>query len=371
MVAGAGPRDRGGVRGLQPGRRPGRAGLRRPQRGRLGARARRWLARAQFAEELVVCDLELAASGRRAAGRGRARARRRRRRAPPPACSPGSRHPRRAASVEPQLAEPLEPDAEVYEALKLGLRDYVRKNGFERVLVAVSGGIDSALVAADRRRRARARAGQLRRHALPPLQRRDPGRRAGDRRATSGAELIEIPIEPAMHAYEELLAASGDGTALGRPGPGTESARELETAARGRAGGGEHPGANPRQPDDGPLEPVRLAGPDDRQQERDVGRLRDPLRRHGGRLRGDQGRAEDARVPSWSATATSSPDAELVPRVRARARAVGRASPRPARPGLAAALRAARPHPRRLRRGGPRPRRDRRRRASPPRSSTR
>ena len=36
--------------------------------------------------------------------------------------------------------------AEVYEALKLGLRDYVRKNGFDRVLVAVSGGIDSALV---------------------------------------------------------------------------------------------------------------------------------------------------------------------------------------------------------------------------------
>ena len=37
--------------------------------------------------------------------------------------------------------------AEVYAALRLGLRDYVRKNGFERVLVAVSGGIDSALVA--------------------------------------------------------------------------------------------------------------------------------------------------------------------------------------------------------------------------------
>ncbi len=38
-------------------------------------------------------------------------------------------------------------EAEVYEALKLGLGDYVRKNGFERVLVAVSGGVDSALVA--------------------------------------------------------------------------------------------------------------------------------------------------------------------------------------------------------------------------------
>jgi len=38
---------------------------------------------------------------------------------------------------------PLE---EVYEALKLGLRDYVEKNGFKKTVVAVSGGIDSALV---------------------------------------------------------------------------------------------------------------------------------------------------------------------------------------------------------------------------------
>jgi NAD+ synthase (glutamine-hydrolysing) len=35
---------------------------------------------------------------------------------------------------------------EVYEALKLGLRDYVEKNGFKKTVVAVSGGIDSALV---------------------------------------------------------------------------------------------------------------------------------------------------------------------------------------------------------------------------------
>ena len=45
------------------------------------------------------------------------------------------------------VAEPLADLDEVYGALVLGLRDYVRKNGFDRVLVAVSGGIDSALVA--------------------------------------------------------------------------------------------------------------------------------------------------------------------------------------------------------------------------------
>ncbi|WFB37333.1 NAD+ synthase [Kiritimatiellota bacterium B12222] len=37
---------------------------------------------------------------------------------------------------------------EVYEALKLGIRDYTDKNGFKTILIAISGGIDSALVAA-------------------------------------------------------------------------------------------------------------------------------------------------------------------------------------------------------------------------------
>jgi len=45
-------------------------------------------------------------------------------------------------------AEPLDGDAEVYAALVLGLRDYVRKNGMRSAVVALSGGIDSALVAA-------------------------------------------------------------------------------------------------------------------------------------------------------------------------------------------------------------------------------
>jgi NAD+ synthase (glutamine-hydrolysing) len=45
--------------------------------------------------------------------------------------------------------EPVLDDvAEVYAALKLGLRDYVEKNRFREVVVALSGGIDSALVAA-------------------------------------------------------------------------------------------------------------------------------------------------------------------------------------------------------------------------------
>jgi NAD+ synthase (glutamine-hydrolysing) len=49
---------------------------------------------------------------------------------------------------EPESTEPLEPLAEVYRALLTGLRDYVRKNGFSKVVVGLSGGIDSALTAA-------------------------------------------------------------------------------------------------------------------------------------------------------------------------------------------------------------------------------
>ena len=44
--------------------------------------------------------------------------------------------------------ETLSPVAEVYEALVLGLRDYVLKNGFGNVTIGLSGGIDSAIVAA-------------------------------------------------------------------------------------------------------------------------------------------------------------------------------------------------------------------------------
>ncbi len=50
--------------------------------------------------------------------------------------------------LPPREVAPLEPTAEVYHALVLGTRDYVRKNGFRRVVIGLSGGIDSALTAA-------------------------------------------------------------------------------------------------------------------------------------------------------------------------------------------------------------------------------
>jgi NAD+ synthase (glutamine-hydrolysing) len=49
--------------------------------------------------------------------------------------------------AEPGLAEPFDPVREVYEALVLGTRDYVTKNGFSDVVIGLSGGIDSSLAA--------------------------------------------------------------------------------------------------------------------------------------------------------------------------------------------------------------------------------
>jgi NAD+ synthase (glutamine-hydrolysing) len=187
----------------------------------------------QFVEELVLCDLELAP--RPASGSERADE-------PKVAVQPAGvtapllarlEAPPPSGELEPQLAEPLEPVAEVYEALKLGLRDYVRKNGFERVLVAVSGGIDSALVtliAADA-------LGPERVSCVVMPSPHSSQETQADARAIAravGADLVEIPIEGAMRAYEKLLAASEDGAAPSPGAPGSELAAEnIQARIRG------------------------------------------------------------------------------------------------------------------------------------------
>ncbi|MEV5727278.1 MULTISPECIES: NAD+ synthase [Streptomyces] len=98
---------------------------------------------AQFAEECLVLDLDLPAAVPGAPGG---------------VVDDGLRIDRLVLSEEPLApyepectggyAERLDDDEEVYSALVTGLRAYVVKNGFRSVLVGLSGGIDSALVAA-------------------------------------------------------------------------------------------------------------------------------------------------------------------------------------------------------------------------------
>ena len=102
----------------------------------------------QFAEDFIVADLDLDAVFHARLHDSR---RRKEKQAaaevsrvvlPPLASAPSPPLPSREALA------PLAPVAEVYEALVLGTRDYVRKNGFTHVVIGLSGGIDSSLVAA-------------------------------------------------------------------------------------------------------------------------------------------------------------------------------------------------------------------------------
>ncbi len=53
-----------------------------------------------------------------------------------------------AAASTAEIAPRLSDEAEMWQGLVIGLRDYITKNGFKSVVVGLSGGIDSALVAA-------------------------------------------------------------------------------------------------------------------------------------------------------------------------------------------------------------------------------
>ncbi|HEV7650714.1 MAG TPA: NAD+ synthase [Actinophytocola sp.] len=95
----------------------------------------------QFVEDLTVLDLDLPGGATRTEGPvGEFTVTRRTLHADPlPAYAP---------LPTPAPAEPLAEPAEVWAALVLGLRDYVRKNGFASAVLGLSGGIDSAVCAA-------------------------------------------------------------------------------------------------------------------------------------------------------------------------------------------------------------------------------
>ena len=87
----------------------------------------------QFAEEILLVDLEVEVD-EASVGAGAVVV------SAGPRSSDGD-------GVVGRMAPLLEPEAEVYEALVLGTRDYVAKNGFADAVIGLSGGIDSSLVA--------------------------------------------------------------------------------------------------------------------------------------------------------------------------------------------------------------------------------
>jgi NAD+ synthase (glutamine-hydrolysing) len=115
--------------------------------------------------------------------------------------------------------KPLEGAAEVYAAVVLGTHDYVRKQDFQRVVIGLSGGVDSALTAA------------IASDALGPenvIGVRMPSRftspesleDAGLVAEALGIQLLDFPIEPAHKAFEEILADAFRGT---KPGVAEEN----------------------------------------------------------------------------------------------------------------------------------------------------
>ena len=160
----------------------------------------------QFEEDLVVADLDL-----EAAFRARLRDSRRRKEKLGPhehvtrvALGPLSTAPA-SPPIEPMVASPLQPIDEIYRALVLGTRDYVRKNGFTRVVIGLSGGIDSSLVAA-------VAVEALGRENVSGATMPSPFSSTGTRRDARQLaknlriEFMALPITPVLRAYKRTLA---------------------------------------------------------------------------------------------------------------------------------------------------------------------
>jgi NAD+ synthase (glutamine-hydrolysing) len=111
---------------------------------------------------------------------------------------------------EPRVAPLLGPEAEVYAALVLGLRDYVEKNGFRHAVLGLSGGIDSALVACvavDALGPERVSVAIM----PSPYSSEETQRDARQLAETLGVEHVELEIASAMEAYEGTLSPVFDG----------------------------------------------------------------------------------------------------------------------------------------------------------------
>ena len=125
-----------------------------------------------------------------------------------------------------EVARPPEGHEAIYQALMLGLRDYVAKNGFPGVILGLSGGIDSALsaaVAVD------ALGAQGTRCVVMPSPYTAPESLADAAEVARllGVRIDTISIEPAMRALEAMLAEAFEGLA---PGVAEEN---IQARARG------------------------------------------------------------------------------------------------------------------------------------------
>ena len=145
---------------------------------------------AQFDDQLIVVDID---------------------------CAEGTSRPDVVISEEPtahetpansSIATPLSDEAEMWQALVMGLRDYVGKNGFRSVVLGLSGGIDSALVAAI----AIDALGAKRVNGVAMPSKYSSGHSVEDAQALADATGIHFrvtPIAPMVDAYMDNLVLKG------------------------------------------------------------------------------------------------------------------------------------------------------------------
>jgi len=145
---------------------------------------------AQFDDQLIVVDID---------------------------CTEGSSRPDVVISEQPtthatpassSIATRLSNEAEMWQALVMGLRDYVGKNGFRSVVLGLSGGIDSALVAAI----AIDALGAKRVNGVAMPSKYSSGHSVEDAQALADATGIHFritPIAPMVDAYMDNLVLKG------------------------------------------------------------------------------------------------------------------------------------------------------------------
>ncbi|MEX2146008.1 MAG: NAD+ synthase [Candidatus Rokuibacteriota bacterium] len=159
----------------------------------------------QFEEDFVTVDLDLDAVFRARLHDSRRRKEKLRREAPAPRVALAPLPARELPALEARRVRPLPPVDEVFEALVLGTRDYVRKNGFARVVIGLSGGIDSSLVAA-------IAVEALGKENVTGVTMPSPYSSAGTRNdarrlaRSLGIDFLSLPITPTFTAFKRALA---------------------------------------------------------------------------------------------------------------------------------------------------------------------
>jgi NAD+ synthase (glutamine-hydrolysing) len=163
-----------------------------------------------FEEALLVVDIDASTAVARRLVDARRRALARDQEVPdPPVVNLGEER-QQESPVGALVAEPRDDLEQMRLALELGLRDYVEKNGFDEIVVGVSGGIDSALTLG----LAVEALGSARVHAVSMPSRFSSPETRADAKALAenlGTSFLELPIDPIFQGFQQTLAAVFEG----------------------------------------------------------------------------------------------------------------------------------------------------------------